>query len=418
MRILDMYEVLADLLPDIDGIYQEDIGSSVRTECREVLGGLGDCVRATFLEFENAIASNTSTNPFAGGGIHPLTRSWFIVIQHKSSYRRGEQKWKLFLQYSNGSPLRALISVLECNLEDKSKLYRDVALQHLFLMNNIHYMTEKVKNSELRDVFGDEWIRKHNWKFQQHAMNYERASWSSILLLLKEEGIQNSNSNSPSKTVLKDRLRSFNVAFEELYKSQTAWLIPDSQLRDELQISTSLKVVQAYRTFVGRHNPHISDKHIKYSPDDLQNFLLDLFEGSPNHCQIPTGGDTRISRNGYSYPLPSLTTKSTNLEIARILLVPWLASIYSLYAGVASENLEHGNNIWKPLAYGYDGNDIDPQLHGYAAQVQAVHYFLRLMFTSGSKAIAVLGALWWNKMSTYCVGQWAWVPSIMLLCSF
>lgn len=27
---------------------------------------------------------------------------------------------------------------------------------------------------------------------------------------------------------------------------------------------------------------------------------------------------------------------------------------------MASENLEHGNNIWKPLAYGYDGNDIDP----------------------------------------------------------
>ncbi|CBI21206.3 unnamed protein product, partial [Vitis vinifera] len=213
MRILDMYEVLADLLPDID-------------------------------EEENKSGSSSCSTPT---GLH----------------------------------FRALISVLECNLEDKSKLYRDVALQHLFLMNNIHYMTEKVKNSELRDVFGDEWIRKHNWKFQQHAMNYERASWSSILLLLKEEGIQNSNSNSPSKTVLKDRLRSFNVAFEELYKSQTAWLIPDSQLRDELQISTSLKVVQAYRTFVGRHNPHISDKHIKYSPDDLQNFLLDLFEGSP-----------------------------------------------------------------------------------------------------------------------------------------
>lgn len=308
MRILDMYEVLADLLPDIDGIYQEDIGSSVRTECREVLGGLGDCVRATFLEFENAIASNTSTNPFAGGGIHPLTRYVMNYIKILTDYSNTINL--LFEDHdradpgslsSNTSPVteeenksgssscstptglhfRALISVLECNLEDKSKLYRDVALQHLFLMNNIHYMTEKVKNSELRDVFGDEWIRKHNWKFQQHAMNYERASWSSILLLLKEEGIQNSNSNSPSKTVLKDRLRSFNVAFEELYKSQTAWLIPDSQLRDELQISTSLKVVQAYRTFVGRHNPHISDKHIKYSPDDLQNFLLDLFEGSP-----------------------------------------------------------------------------------------------------------------------------------------
>lgn len=308
MRILDMYEVLAGLLPDIDGLYQEEIGSSVRTECHEVLGGLGDCVRATFHDFENAIASNISTSPFPGGGIHHLARYVMNYIQILTDYN--ETINLLFVEHdradpgsssSNGSPVteeenrsgcsscitpiglrfRALISILECNLEEKSKLYRDVALQHLFLMNNIHYMTEKVKNSELRAVFGDEWIRKHNWKFQQHAMNYERASWSSILLLLKDENTQNSSSSSTSKTVLKDRLRSFNIAFEELYKSQTAWLVPDSQLRDELQISTSLKVVQAYRTFVGRPNTNLSDKHIKYSPDDLQNFLLDLFVGSP-----------------------------------------------------------------------------------------------------------------------------------------
>lgn len=314
MRILDMYEVLADLLPDIDVIYQGEIGYSVRTECREVLGGLGDCVRATFLEFENAIASNASTNPFAGGGIHHLTRYVINYIKILTDYSniinslfKDHDKADPGSLSSNTSPVmeeenrsgssssstpmglhfRALISILECNLEEKSKLYRDVALQHLFLMNNIHYMAEKVKNSELRDVFGDEWIRKHNWQFQQHAMNYERASWSSILLLLKDEGIQNSNSSSPSKTVLKDRLRSFNVAFEELYKSQTVWLIPDNQLRDELQISTSLKVLQAYRTFVGRYRTHISDKHIKYSPDDLQNFLLDLFEGSPKSLPNP-----------------------------------------------------------------------------------------------------------------------------------
>ena len=313
MRILDMYEVLAELLPEIDAIYQGEIGFSVRTECREVLGGLGDCVRATFLEFENAIASNASTNPFAGGGIHPLTRYVMNYIKILTDYcniinflfkdhdkadpgslpstspvtEEDDKSGSSACSSAMGLHFRALISILECNLEEKSKLYRDVALQHLFLMNNIHYMAEKVKNSELRVVFGDEWIRKHNWKFQQHAMNYERASWSSILLLLKDEGIQNSNSSSPSKTVLKDRLRSFNMAFEELYKSQTTWLIPDSQLRDELQISTSLKVVQAYRTFVGRHNTHISDKHIKYSPDDLQNFLLDLFVGYPKSLPNP-----------------------------------------------------------------------------------------------------------------------------------
>ncbi|KAI8017540.1 Exocyst complex component EXO70E2 [Camellia lanceoleosa] len=185
----------------------------------------------------------------------------------------------------SGSPVslyfQSLISILECNLDDKSKLYKDDSLVHLFLMNNIHYMAQKVKSCELRTILGDEWIRKQNRKFQQHAMNYERATWSSILSLLGEEGIYYPGSNSISKTLLKGRLQSFYVSFEEVYKNQTGWLIPDGQLREDLRISTSLKVIQAYRTFVGRYTNYLSDKLIKYSADDLQNYLFDLFEGSP-----------------------------------------------------------------------------------------------------------------------------------------
>ncbi|KAK0584184.1 hypothetical protein LWI29_008716 [Acer saccharum] len=140
-------------------------------------------------------------------------------------------------------------------------------------------------NSELRIIFGDKWIRKHNWKFQQHAMDYERATWCSILALLKDEG--NANSNGVSKTQLKERFRNFYLAFEEVYKTQTTWLIPNVQLREDLRISTSLKVIQAYRTFESRHMNHISDKHIKYSADDLQDYLLDLFEGSPKSLHYP-----------------------------------------------------------------------------------------------------------------------------------
>lgn len=313
VRILDMYEVLADLLPDIDALFLDEAGSSVRIDYHEVLERLGDTVRATFVEFENAVASNASTNPFAGGGIHHLTRYVMNYLRLLADYK---DTLNLLLKNHDGaavsqispdmspateeesmsrdfsgscSPMalhfRSLTSILEANLYDKSKLYRDASLQHLFLMNNIHYMAQKVKNSELRLIFGDNWVRKHNWKFQQHAMDYERATWSSILSLLKDDG--NSSSSSVSRTLLKERLRSFYVAFEEVYKTQTAWLIPDVQLREDLRISTSLKVIQAYRTFVGRQMSHIGEKHIKYNAEDLQDYLLDLFEGSQKSLHNP-----------------------------------------------------------------------------------------------------------------------------------
>lgn len=305
IRILDMYEVLEDLIPDIMSLYSDEAGSGVRTECQDVLQRLGECAKTTFLEFENAVASNVSNNGFPGGGVHPLTRYVMNYIKALMDYRRtlnvvlkDRDHEDSVSDSPNTSPVseeenprgsscsspmavrfQSLISILESNLDGKSKLYKEESLQHLFLMNNIHYMAEKVKCSDMRTVLGDDWIRKHNWKFQQHAMNYERATWSSILALLRDEGFQNPGSNSISR-VLKERLQSFYLAFEEVYKSQTGWSIPDPQLRDDLRISTSLKVIQAYRTYVGRHTNHISEKHIKYSADDLEDYLLDLFEGS------------------------------------------------------------------------------------------------------------------------------------------
>ncbi|KAJ6734826.1 EXOCYST SUBUNIT EXO70 FAMILY PROTEIN [Salix purpurea] len=307
--ILDMYEVLADLLPDIDSLYADEAGARVRIDCREVLRRFGDSVRAAFLEFENAISTSTSTNPIAGGGIHPLTKYVMNYLNGLTGYREtlnfllkdhdGEDAMPLSPDITpsteeentregacDGSPLalhfRSVASILECNLDDKARLYRDASLQHIFLMNNIHYMAQKVVNSNLQSIFGDGWIRKHNWKFQQHEINYERTTWSSILAILKEEG-----DSSSSKTLLKERFRNFYIAFEEVYRTQTAWLIPNFNLREDLRISTSLKVIQAYRTFVGRHTNHISDKHIKYSADDLQNYLLDLFEGSQRSLHNP-----------------------------------------------------------------------------------------------------------------------------------
>lgn len=282
ISVLNMYEVLSDLSPEIDTLFP-----NVKTECQDVLARLGICVKATFDEFKIAVASKTSTTPFAGGGIHPITKYVMNYIKTLTDY---SGTLNLLLKKKTGgceedsshpssaitSEFGSLISILETNLEDKSKLYRSEPLSHVFLMNNIRYVAEKVKGSELRTILGDEWTRKRNWKVQHHAMSYERATWSSVLLFLMER----EDSNIP-KTLLKDRLQSFYAAFEEVYKSQSGWLVPDTQLREDLRISTSLNVIQAYRNFVGRHIHHLSEKNIKYSAEDLENCILDLFEGAP-----------------------------------------------------------------------------------------------------------------------------------------
>ncbi|XVE54691.1 hypothetical protein DITRI_Ditri03aG0102300 [Diplodiscus trichospermus] len=299
LRLLDMYEALADLLLDIDTLFKEEAGSFIRLEFHELLEKLGDSSIAAFKAFEVAISSNGSVYPFPGGGVHPLnkyvmnyirmfpeycnTLNFLLKDEHadvanpvnESEYG---QNASLSISCPMACHLRSITSFLESNLHKKSKLYKDEALQHIFLMNNIHYSVQKVKGSELRLFLGDEWIRKHNAKFQQHAMNYERATWSSVISVLKDDS---PGSSSMSKATFKERCKAFSVAFEEVYKTQTSWCIPDPQLREDLRISTSLKVVHAYRTFLGRNTAHIDDKCVKHTVEDVEKLLLDLFEGSP-----------------------------------------------------------------------------------------------------------------------------------------
>ncbi|WOL07767.1 exocyst complex component EXO70B1-like [Canna indica] len=309
-RILDTYEALNDVLVDMEHFFPENYGFSILNECREVLQRLKELVSKTIEEFKYKIQSHITSTPFAGGGVHHLTKYVMNYIKALSAFSEtldvileGQHASGRSLMSEDGgrqtslnqSPLathlKTVALILEANLEHKSQLYNDGSLKNIFMMNNVWYMVDKVKNSDLRNFFGDEWIRAHIGKFQTHARSYERTSWSSVISFLKEEGISRPNGSSPSLSVLKDRFRGFNHAFEEVYKAQTAWIVPNDLLREDLRIAVSNHLIQAYRTFEGRYAGHLDgerhrERYIKYTADNLEEFLLDLFEGSPK--SLPT----------------------------------------------------------------------------------------------------------------------------------
>ncbi|KAM0839070.1 hypothetical protein ACQ4PT_060557 [Festuca glaucescens] len=186
-----------------------------------------------------------------------------------------------------GRRLVKLMSYLEANLEEKSKLYEDGALQCIFSMNNTLYIVQKVKDSELGRILGDQWTRRRRGKIRQNSKSYLRISWTKVLSYLKDDGHSGGSGNSlgNSTSRIKEKFKNFNFAFDETYRTQTLWKVPDPQLREELKISISENVIPAYRAFVGRYgslvdNGRSSGKYIKYTAEDLENQLSDLFEGS------------------------------------------------------------------------------------------------------------------------------------------
>ncbi|XWS16142.1 hypothetical protein CRYUN_Cryun34aG0060000 [Craigia yunnanensis] len=285
-KIIDLHDALMDLLPDIEAVFDSKSSDSIRVQAAEILSRLTEATRGILSEFENAVLREPSKVPVPGGTIHPLTRYVMNYISLISDYKQTLIEL-IMLKPSTGSrysddpstpdmefaelegktPLALhliwIIVVLQFNLDGKSKHYRDAFLAHLFMMNNVHYIVQKVKGSpHLMEMIGNDSLRKLTGKV--------------------------------SKSALRERFKTFNAMFEVVHWTQATWLIPDAQLREELRISTSVKLIPAYnRSFVGRFRSHIEsgklpENYIKYSVEDLETAVLDFFEGYPvsQHLRI------------------------------------------------------------------------------------------------------------------------------------
>ncbi|KAI3463211.1 hypothetical protein Pfo_019874 [Paulownia fortunei] len=312
-KILDLHDALCDLLPDIETVFESKSSESIRVQSVEILSRLAEAARGILSEFENAVLREPSKVPVPGGTIHPLTRYVMNYISLISDYKHTlielivskpstgsryssdpnvpDMDFSEFEEQASTLALHLIwiIVILQFNLDSKSKHYKDASLAHLFMMNNVHYIFQKIKGSpELREMIGDDYLKKLTGKFRFAATNYQRSTWVRVLYCLRDEGLHVSGSFSSgvSKSALRERFKAFNAMFEEVHRTQATWLIPDTQLREELRISISEKLIPAYRSFLGRFRSHIeSGKHpenyIKYSVEDLENAVLDFFEGYP-----------------------------------------------------------------------------------------------------------------------------------------
>ncbi|XP_010501071.1 PREDICTED: exocyst complex component EXO70B1-like isoform X2 [Camelina sativa] len=275
-KILDLHDALTDLLPDMEEIFDSSSSEAILVQATEIQSRLAEAARGILTEFENAVFREPSVVPVPGGTIHPLTRN---NPDMDISQLEGISPLALHMIWT--------MVMLQFNLEEKSLHYKDEPLSHIFVMNNVHYIVQKVKSSpELMELIGDKYLRKLTGIFRQAATKYQRATWVRVLNSLRDEGLHVSGSFSSgvSKSALRERFKAFNTMFEEVHRIQSTWLVPDTQLREELRISLSEHLIPAYRSFLGRFRGHIEsgrhpENYLKYSVENLETAVLDFFEG-------------------------------------------------------------------------------------------------------------------------------------------
>lgn len=301
-KVMDVYEALRDLMPEFELMFSDQYCVLLRNEALTIWRRLGEAIRGIFMELENLIRRDPAKTPVPGGGLHPITRYVMnyiraacrsritleqvfeeIVVPSASAvdYREGDDR--ALSSSSLAVQMAWIMELLESNLEAKSKIYKDSALLAVFMMNNERYIVQKVKDSELGLLLGDDWIRKHAAKVKQYHVNYQRSSWSKVLGVLKIDN--NAMSPNGASKSLKEKLKLFNSYFEEICKIQSTWIIFDEQLKEDLRISVAGTLSPAYRNFLGRlqsnnDSGRHAERHIKFSVEDLEARITELFQGN------------------------------------------------------------------------------------------------------------------------------------------
>jgi exocyst complex protein 7 len=321
--LMDLYEAISELWPEIELIFDFQSTSAIRLQALSSLK-LGDSIRTILSEFESTIQKDSSRTLVLGGGIHPLTQSAMNYISSLADYNAALSS----IIVNNPSPatshlpesyfesptandgptaavsfyLAWLTLVLLCKLDSKAELYKDVSLSYLFLANNLHFIVETVRTTNLKHLLGNRWVLKHAKKAKQYASSYESMAWTKVFSSLPAQ-------TSPAITpeTAKECFTRFNTAFEEAHRKQTSWVVQDGKLRDELKVSIAKKLVPVYREFYDTHLVMLSGEKnleflLRFSPDDMGNYLSDLFMGTSTSGSSTSTSSSSLSQLGGCLP--------------------------------------------------------------------------------------------------------------------
>ncbi|XP_010524241.1 PREDICTED: exocyst complex component EXO70B1-like [Tarenaya hassleriana] len=313
-KILDIYETLRDHFPAMESLFPPEFRNELRNEANSARSRLGETAISIFSDLEHSIKSDSSKTPVPGGAVHPLTRYTMNYLKYSCEYK--DTLEQVFREHSkiersdstnacrnnkagdtdhdDGSPfssqLMRIMDLLDGNLEGKSKLYRDVSLSSIFMMNNGRYIVQKIRGSpEIHGVMGDTWCRRRSSELRNYHKNYQRETWGKLLGCLGHEGLM--NNGKIVKPNLKERFKSFNAMFDEIHRMQSSWVVNDEQLQSELRVSISAVIIPAYRSFLARFSQFLdpgrqTEKYIKFQPEDIEDLIDDLFDGNVSSSTV------------------------------------------------------------------------------------------------------------------------------------
>uniref|UniRef100_A0A1J3DP31 Exocyst subunit Exo70 family protein n=1 Tax=Noccaea caerulescens TaxID=107243 RepID=A0A1J3DP31_NOCCA len=298
LKLLDIFTSLNKLRADFNRLFGGAACIEIQNFTRDLIKKLIDGAAEIFWELLVQVEIQKQTQPPSDGGVPRLVSfvtdycNKLIGDKYKSTLTQVlliHKSWRSERFQDNQLMIEVLriIKAIEQNLDVWMKAYPDQTHAHFFAMNNHWHLYKNLKGTRIGDQLGDSWLKEHDQYKEYYATVFLRDSWGKLPSHLSREGlIHFSGGHATARDLVKKRLKSFNDAFDEMYKKQSTWVLPEKDLRDRVCQQIVQAIVPVYRSYMQNYGPLVekdasSSKYVRYTVVALEKILSSLYIPKP-----------------------------------------------------------------------------------------------------------------------------------------
>ncbi|XP_028772046.1 exocyst complex component EXO70A1-like [Neltuma alba] len=292
LKLLDIFSILNDLRLKFNQLFSGEACEEIRTVTKDLISRVINGACEIFWQLPAQVKLQRPSSPPSDGSVPRLVS----FVTDYCNELLGDtykplltQALEIHLSWRNEAyeesiifaQVFSIVKEIAVNLDAWSKAYEDITLSYVFMMNN-HCHFHNLRDTMLGNMMGDSWLKAHEQYEDYYAALYLKHTWGKLLPILNKKDIL-SVAVAVSSSDMAKRLNTFNVAFDEMYKRQSNWVISDETLREKVRKHIVEGMVPSYRSFMKNYsltmeNDEKAVKCTKYTEQNLEKMLWSLFE--------------------------------------------------------------------------------------------------------------------------------------------
>lgn len=148
------------------------------------------------------------------------------------------------------------LNQLTISLQTRSRGYKKPALATVFLLNNYNHILRQIRSPPLSGVFDDSSEMQFS-KLVKKQLDAYQESWKPCVENLMDVtyvrgGAIKNSLGSGERQVVKERFKNFNTEFDEIWRAQTTYAVPDPELRAQVIRDVKNVLVPMYGRFLDK----------------------------------------------------------------------------------------------------------------------------------------------------------------------